>query len=247
MIEQPPRRDFVVRTLATRTAGTLPLMAAELVIASGRTRATHPLAERYPLHFRKTYYPGRLHADPSVEFDHHMLASTLIPVPPPIGCDRNTFRSCLLPGRPLDQVCELGTEPDASNIAVARAMPLTAAVGLWYLAEQALAQLAHMQSQGLTHGDAHLHNFIVCSSPAEVFPIDFERALVQQDVSEQRWRERCDADRHHLLRLAVFLQAALGRQRGPLAEEANARMDTLVTPADTFRRAITERTHAGAT
>ena len=64
LIERAPRHDFVLRTVTRREANGLPLMTAELVIASEETRAAHPAAAVYPLHFRKTYFPGRLHADP---------------------------------------------------------------------------------------------------------------------------------------------------------------------------------------
>ena len=35
-----------------------------IVIAGQETRSEFPLAATYPLHFRKTYFPGRLHGDP---------------------------------------------------------------------------------------------------------------------------------------------------------------------------------------
>ena len=37
----------------------MPLMSADLVIASEDTRVRFAAARTYPLHFRKTYYPGR--------------------------------------------------------------------------------------------------------------------------------------------------------------------------------------------
>ena len=78
-MEKPPRQDFVVRTWARREANGLPLMAAELVIAGAETRQAHPGAETYPLHFRKTYFPARLHGDPQVEFELHLLGVSALP------------------------------------------------------------------------------------------------------------------------------------------------------------------------
>ena len=75
LIDKPVRQDFVVRTRARREANGLPLMTAELVIAGDETRRAHPAAETYPLHFRKTYFPGRLHGDPAVEFERQQRAS----------------------------------------------------------------------------------------------------------------------------------------------------------------------------
>lgn len=217
-------------------------MMGELVIAGAGTRDRYELARVYPLHFRKTYYPGKLHGDPATELELHQLASTLIDVPPPIGSTPNTFRSCFLPGTPLHRLSKLGTEPDESNIALAHELSLPAAAGLWRLAEEALGLLTRMQQGGLTHGDAHLHNFIVCPSPLEVLPIDFEIAVARDSVSPDVWEQRCQADRQHLLKLAIYLQCALGRQRGPLSRESMARLERLVHPADSFQSMIAERT-----
>lgn len=242
MIDRAPREDFVVRTLARRRAGEMTLMMGDLVIAGAATRETYELARVYPLHFRKTYYPGKMHGDPRVEFELQERASTLIPLPPPIGWTPNSFRSCLLPGSPLDRLSPLGMEPDESNIALAQDFSLATAAGLWRLMEEALQLIVSLQAGGLTHGDAHLHNFVVCPSPLEVLPIDFERAVLQEEVPADVWVQRCAADRHHILRMAVFIQSTLGRQHGQLADESMQRLDELVSPPDAFRRAITERT-----
>ena len=242
MIDKAPREDFVVRTLARRKAGEMTLMMGELVIAGAATRDRYELARVYPLHFRKVYYPGKMHGDPQTEFELHQRASALVDVPPPIGCTPNSFRSCFLPGTPLNQLAKLGTEPDEGNIGLAQELSLASAAGLWNLAEQVFALLTRMQQGGLTHGDAHLHNFIVCPSPLEVLPIDFEIGVLKDSISPEAWEERCVADRQHLLKLAIYLQCALGRQRGPLADEAMSRLELLVRPADRFQRVIAERT-----
>jgi hypothetical protein len=246
MIDRAPREDFVVRTLARRKAGEMTLMMGELVIAGAGTRDQYELARLYPLHFRKTYYPGKLHGDPRTEFELHQQASTLVDIPPPIGSTPNSFRSCFLPGTPLNQLSKLGTEPDESNIAIANELSLAAAAGLWRLTERALALLSRLQAGGLTHGDAHLHNFIVCPSPLEPLPIDFEIGVLKSSVPLEVWEQRCEADRQHLLKLAIYLQCALGRQRGPLARESMARIELLVRPAETFQAAIVERTFDAA-
>lgn len=242
MIDEAPREDFVVRNLARRKAGEMTLMMGDLVIAGAATRERYELARTYPLHFRKTYYPGKLHGDPGTELELHRLASELVDVPPPIGSTPNSFRSCFLPGTPLDRLSTLGTAPDESNIALAQQLSLAAAAGLWALAEEALGLLSRMQLGGLTHGDAHLHNFIVCPSPLEVLPVDFEIAVLKENVSSEVWAERCQADRQHVLKLAIFLQCVLGRQRRTLANESMAALESLVHPAEAFQSAIAERT-----
>jgi hypothetical protein len=247
LIERAPREDYVVRTLAKRMAGDMPLMSGELVIASAATRERFPLAAAYPLHFRKTYYTGQLRGDPKGEFERHFEASRILGIPEPIGHAGGTFRSCLLPGRPFDRVAPVASDPPESNIKNAVALPLASAAGVWLLAEQVFSALQRLCEGGLAHGDAQLHNFIVCYAPLEVLPIDFDMAVRRHEVSAQAWEQRCAEDLEPLLRVAVFLQCALGEQRGPLAELSLARMDALFPRAEPFRRAIAERAKLLAT
>jgi hypothetical protein len=241
LIRRAPEEDFVVQTLARTMAGEAPLMTGELVIAGRATRELHPAAAAYPLHFRKTYYSGHLRGNPQIEFERHSRASEVLGIPPPIGHLRGVFRSCLFPGRPLDSVMPFGTAPEESNIKHAEGLSLAAAAGLWRLAEQALAMLTKLHEAGLTHGDALPQNFIVCYAPLEVLPIDFDMSILREQVTEEEWRLKCDADREPLLRIGVFLQCALGAQRGHLAELSLGQMDRLFERAEPFRRAIAAR------
>jgi hypothetical protein len=244
MILRAPAEDFVVRTLAKTMAGELPLMTGDLVIAGRITRERHPMAATYPLHFRKTYYPGRLRGDTQVEFERQTQASEILGIPPPIGCQGGTFRSCLLPGRPFNQVMPFGSEPEESNIKHADALTPAAAAGLWLLAERIMRSLTTLHNAGLTHGDAELHNFIVCYSPLDVVPIDFDMATLRTSTTKQadrEWQDRCAADLAPLLRVAIFLQCALGAQEGDLAERSLALMDDLVVRSEAFRSAIEGR------
>jgi len=239
LIERAPQRDFVVRTLMRRQVNDLLLMTAELVIAGWETRAQHPLAVAYPLHFRKTYFPGQLHDDPEVEFDNHALASRILAVPPPIGHTARVFRSCLIPGTPYARLSPFsGVEPPDMCVPLAEKLPLASAAGLWRLAEQGLAQLVALQEGGLSHGDAELHNAIVCPAPLELLLIDFGGSVHREAVDAAAWEARCALDLEPILREAVFLQCALGRQVGRLAELSWERMDGLLPSAERFRRVI---------
>jgi hypothetical protein len=238
LIEKAPRQDFIVRTRARREVNGLPLMTAELVIAGEETRQRYPAAETYPLHFRKTYFPGRLHGDPGVEFEHHLLASQLCATPPPIGHGPTVFRSCLVPGQSYARLTPFGGEPPENNIAKAQTLPLATAAGLWRLAEETLAQLSLLQAGGLAHGDTELHNCMVCPAPLEPILIDFEAAVRQGTVPEEAWNARCRMDLEPLLREAVYLQCALGRQPSGLGQLSWDRMEELFRSPDRFRRAI---------
>lgn len=246
LVRTAPASDFVVRTIARREANGLPLMTAEIVIAGRETRERFPAAKSYPLHFRKTYYPGRLHGDPRDEQARQSEAAELVGLPGPIGATHNVFRSCFLPGVPYMRLSPFGVEPEGSNIAVAEKLPLASAAGLWRMVESAYAQLVAMHAGGLAHGDAELHNFIVCPSPLEVIVIDFEAAVRKDTMAADAWDARCRADLTPVLREAVFLSCALGGQPGGLAELAWERLDTLFESPDRFRRAIGHRTFPAA-
>jgi hypothetical protein len=238
VIEKPAWQDFVVRTVARREANGLPLMTAELVIAGIQTRRAFPAAVTYPLHFRKTYFRGRMHGDPAEEYENQLFASQLTSIPPPIGHGADNFRACLIPGQPYARLSPFDAEPPETNIPKAQKLPLAPAAGLWRLAEEAFAQLTTLHRGGLAHGDAELHNCIVCPSPLEPLLIDFESARRREAMTSEEWPERCRLDLEPLLREAVYLQCALGRQTSPLGALAWEQMDRLFRSPDRFRRAI---------
>jgi hypothetical protein len=238
LIERAPWQDFVVRTLARREVNGLPLMAAELVIAGEDTRRSHPAAATYPFHFRKTYFPGRLHGDPSVEYERQLLASQLGATPPPIGHEPSVFRSCMVPGQSYARLTPFGGEPPENNIAKAQKLTLASAAGLWRLAEDMLAQQLALHAGDLAHGDSELHNYMVSPSPLEAVLIDFEAASERSAMEEAAWAARCKLDLAPLLREAVYLQCALGRQPSPLGERSYAAMSELFRSPERFKLAI---------
>jgi hypothetical protein len=228
----------VVHTIEKREANGLPLMCAEIVIAGNETRAQFPLAVTYPLHFRKIYFAARLHGDPRIEYEASTRASALVGLPPPIGYTEHMFRSCLVPGSPYPRLSPFEPEAEESNLRRAANLPLAAAAGLWRLAEEAARLLVALHAGGLAHGDAELQNFIVCPAPLEVLLVDFETAVNREALDEAAWLARCAADRAPLLREAIFLQTALGRQRGELADMAWQAAPQLFRDATRLRRAI---------
>ena len=245
LIERIPDRDYVVRTLAHRESGGLPLMSADLVIAGREARNLHPLADQYPLHFRKTYFPGRLHGDPEKEFQSQQRASELIQIPPPIGHWPRGFRACFYPGRPYNKLSPFGVEPEEANIGVARELDLIVAIGLWKLLDQAFCLVQQLHAGGLAHGDMELHNFIICPAPLEVLVIDFENAVERSDDAAA-WKAKVEADFELMLREAVYLQCRLGRQTGELAEMALDHMDKLFKAPDRFRKEIAHQAEVRA-
>jgi hypothetical protein len=245
VLDKPPRRDYVVRTITHREANGLPLMSAEIVIASAETRQAFPLAATYPLHFRKTYFPARLHGDPAVEFARQADASELAGLPPPIGHDEQSFRSCLVPGTPYSRLSPFGAQGEDAALRTAREMPLGLAAGLWLLAERGFELVRTLQRGGLSHGDVELHNFIVCPSPLEILLIDFEAGARKDEVDADAWEARCVKDEMPLLREAVLLECRLGPQSGAFADTARARLDRLFKDPERFRREIEEQTALG--
>ena len=227
--------------MARKTANGLPLMAAEIVIAGRETREKFPLAEKYPVHFRKTHFPGHLHGDPEIEFTRHKEASEIIDIPPPIGFDARTFRGCLLPGTPLAAISPFRGDPEEIHLRQARELSLAEAAGHWKLAELAFVALRKLHAGGFVHGDAVLQNFIVCPSPLEILPIDFESSARKDALPAEEWDKRVRSDFDELLTHAVYLLCALGPQPGELAEAALAATDRLLRDPARFRAEIERR------
>jgi hypothetical protein len=240
-VQQPRRDDFVIRTVARKTANGLPLMAAEIVIAGRETRGAFELAEKYPVHFKKTHFPGHLHGDPEVEYTRHREASEIIDIPAPIGFEERTFRGCLLPGTPLAALSPFKGDPEDIHLRQARELPLAEAAGHWKLAELAFDGLRKLHEGGLVHGDAVLQNFIVCPSPLEILPIDFESSARKDALASDEWDKRVQGDFDELLRHAVYLLCSLGPQPSALAEAALAQMDRLLRAPQRFRDEIERR------
>lgn len=238
LIRYAPEHDFVMRTITRRQANGLQLMSAEMVIAGKDTRKEFPLAEKYPMHFRKTYYPGRLRGDPSIEFANQHLASEILDAPPPIGFTKDTFRSCFVPGKPYSRLTPFGVEPVENNVQVAEEIDLAKAVGLWWLCEQAFTQLVRLHERGLVHGDMELHNIAVSPAPVGAVLIDFELARQKKDLGDAEWNKLVQADFTELLKEAVYLQCALGRQPGALADMSLDRLPDLFPSPGRFERSI---------
>lgn len=242
-VEKAPQRDFVVRTIAKREANGMPLMSAEIVIAGRETRAEFPLAIEFPLHFRKTYFPGRMRGDPRTEFECQNLASQRLGLQPPIGATENIFRACLVPGKPLSILSPFQTEPEERNFRRARELGLDALAGQWRLTELAFDWITQLLNVGVSHGDAELQNFIACPTPLEVLPIDFEAAARKDALSEADWQSRVEAEYDPLLRHAARIAVGLGPQVGPLADMMRARLGKLFKDAERVRREIDQPSH----
>lgn len=244
-IKKAPRQDFVVRTIMKREANGMPLVSADIVIAGEETRSTFPLAAQYPLHFRKTYYPGRLHGDPRQERDRQNEAAEILDIPPAIGATHQIFRSCFLPGQPYNRLSPFGAEPEEKNLPLAQKLPLASAAGLWRLLHEAYDALVKLQHAGIAHGDMELHNLIVCSSPLECILIDFEATARKDELAEEEFAKRCRNDLLPMLKEAVLLQCALGPQPGPLAELSRQRIEELFKRPDKFLEEIGEQSKIG--
>jgi hypothetical protein len=219
----------------------MPLMSADIVIAGEETRASFPLAASYPLHFRKTYYPGRLHGDPRQERDRQNEAAEILGIPPAIGATHQVFRSCFLPGTPYNRLSPFGAEPEEANLPLAKKLSLAAAAGLWRLLGDAFDSLSRLHQAGIAHGDLELHNLIVCASPLECILIDFEATVRKDELDGAAFDKRCQEDFLPMLREAVFLQCALGAQPGGLADLARRQIEKLFKRPERFLAEIGEQ------
>lgn len=232
LIHSPPDRDMVIRTVSRKLSNNLPLIQGHLVIAGKDTLEAYPLARTYPVHFRKTYYPTAFHPPATLEFAKHEKISRLIDIPPPIGATKNCFRSCFIPGIPLSRLSPFGVEPIEQNFGLAERTDPGLLIGLWHLLTQVASQLATLHTHGIAHGDLFLHNVIVSRSPVAVCLIDFEQAIERSsDTNDDAWAETVFRDLEEVRTHALWVQAGLGAQPGPLGEESRLHAARLLGPA----------------
>lgn len=244
-IKRAPRQDFVVRTIMKREANGMPLMSADIVIAGEETRKSHPLAQSYPLHFRKTYYPGRLHGDPRQERDRQNEAAEILGIPPAIGATHQVFRSCFLPGSPYSRLSPFGAEPEEANLPLAKKLNVATAAGLWHFLQDAFEALNKLHAAGIAHGDLELHNLIVCASPLECILIDFEATVRKDELEPAVFDKRCQDDFLPMFKEAILLQCALGAQPGQMAEQARGQIEKLFKRPERFLAEINEQSRIG--
>lgn len=229
LLKEPRDKDFSLRSIARKEGPDgRELVQMQLVVAGRETRAAHPMAERYPIHFVKSYHPWSFHGDPKVEYENHLAAAKILGSPEPIGYDANTIRSAFLPGKPLSRLSPFtDVEPQERCLSIAQQTDSAALIGLWKLAEEAYAQLQRLHEQNFFHRDLELHNLIVCTAPVRVFIIDFESAERDFRGSCEEREELRFKDLAELLRLAIYLQSGLGGQEGPLAEASREALPRL--------------------
>jgi hypothetical protein len=236
LVEKPPEKDFPFYSISRKTAPDgRELVHSELVVAGKRTRAAYPLAERYPVHFLKSYHPWSYHGDPRVEFENNRAAAQILGTPEPIGFDRNSFRAPFIPGRPLSKLSPFANiEPPHRCIGIAQKTEPAALIGLWRLVEEVFEQIEKLHSQRFCHGDMELHNIVVCTGPIQTFLVDFESSEQAFSGPDKSWEQRRSDDLFELLRLAVYLQCGLGSQQSLLARKSLENLPSLFEDASTF-------------
>jgi serine/threonine protein kinase len=239
LVDNPQQKDFVIRRVSRKMANGQPLIQGELVVSGCETRSLYPLAVQYPVHFRKTYYPTCFHQNPEQEYNNHLLASQILQVAPPIGHTKTTFRSCFIPGVSYQKLTPFGVEPIMQNLQIGEDVPPASLIGLWQLLDELHGQVKKLHAHGLAHGDLYLHNVFVTKAPIGVHMIDFELAKREDEMeSPEKWEDFKTKDLTEILQHAIYLQCALGFQKGPLAEESEKEIDQLFPDGDAVRRKL---------
>jgi hypothetical protein len=245
LLERPKEKDFPLYTIARKTAPDgRELIHSELVIAGKRTRSAFPLADAYPVHFLKSYHPWSFHGDPAIEFANSQMAAEILNMPGPIGYEKNSFRTCFLPGKPLSKLSPFtNVEPPHRCLAIAQQANSLELIGLWHLVESVFSQVERLHAERFCHGDLELHNVVICNSPVQTFMIDFESSQMSFAGPEKSWNERRLRDHYELLRLAVYLQCGLGRQKGLLAQKSLEDLSLLFDSSSTFAARLDAADH----
>jgi len=236
LLVKPPEKDFPLYSISRKTAPDgRELVHSELVIAGKRTRAANPLADRYPVHFLKSYHPWSFHGNPRIEFENNQAAAQILGTPEPIGFDNNSFRAPFIPGKPLSKLSPFtNIEPPHRCLGIAQETEPAALIGLWRLLEEVFEQIEKLHSERFCHGDLELHNIVVCSAPIQTFLVDFEGSERAFSGPDKTWGQRRSSDLFEVLRLAVYLQCGLGRQQGALAWKSLEDLPKLFEDASTF-------------
>ncbi len=238
-VQEAPRQDITIRSLARKIANGQPLMQADLVIAGEQARTAFPLARTYPVHFRKTYFPSAFHPHPELEYAKLQRASEILQLPPPIGYSATEFRSCFIPGQAFSKLTPFGVQPPLANVKIAREVQPVALIGLWKLLELLYDQVERLDQAGMWLGDLVLQSVVVPHAPVGVVLIDFEQAQFQDGLSQEDWETRCWQDTEELLRHALFVQCGLGYQVGTLADASHTALEKLTNgDASSFVRAM---------
>lgn len=236
LLVKPQERDFPLISIARKLGPDgRELVHMELVIAGRQTRETFPLAQRYPVHFLKSYHPWSFHGDPAVEFENTRIAAQILGSPEPIGFDSNSFRTAFIPGKALSKLSPFtDVEPAERCLGIAQQTAPATLVGLWKLAEEAFTQVELLHAHNFFHRDLELHNIIVCTAPLRIFLIDYESSE-RAFVGPEEYRDELGfKDLAELLRLAIFLQSGLGHQTGPLAVASLEALPRLFRSTSTF-------------
>ncbi|HWL52817.1 MAG TPA: lipopolysaccharide kinase InaA family protein [Chthoniobacteraceae bacterium] len=236
LLDQPQDKDFEIHSIDRKIGPDgRDLVHSKLVIAGSQTRESFPEADRFPIHFLKSYYPWSFHRDPKIEFENTLRAAEILGSPGPIGSDANSFRASFLPGKPLSRLSPFtDVEPAERCLSIAREADIGVLIGLWKLAEEVHAKIARLHEACFFHGDLELHNIIVCTAPVQVFLIDFENSEPDFDGDEAARGERAFTDFSELYRLAIYLQSGLGRQEGALARASLDALPRLFRSSATF-------------
>jgi len=183
-------------------------MTAELVIAGEETRRLYR-AQTYPFIFARPTSPAgctatarRIRATAAgLRARHHASAYR-------VRCQR--IPQLPDPGQAYGRLSPFGANPGEQH-PQGQQLPIVSAAGLWRLAEEALEQLLRLHDGGLAHGDAELQTSSSAGA-ARAHPDRLRGGGPPGSHDGAAWDTRCALDLEPLLREAVFLQCALGRQ-----------------------------------
>ncbi len=242
LLDRPQEKDFSLHTIARKTGPDgRDLVHSELVIAGRQSRERFPTARVYPIHFLKSYNPWALHGRPENEYENTRAAASILRSPLPIGYDDSSFRAAFIPGKPLSRISPFtNVDPPERCLGIAAETEPAVLIGLWKLAEEVFEQLSKLHEHRFFHGDMELHNIIVCTAPVQAFLIDYESAICDFSGSDEEFEDLRFRDLEELLRLAVYLQAGLGRQENALAQASQDYLPRLFRNADTFNARLDE-------
>ena len=230
LLENPPEEDTPLHIIYQT-----PYVLGEVVLAGKKTRQNHPLAQFYPIHFKKTYLKkmSRWETSPTHEAQQshkvwkHFEEEANMPkanqqphVPLPIGGDAMTYRSQLLEAKSLGALSPINSNGSPQEILkqILKAKKDYGSVKkLWTGLESLNDQINTLHSGGFLHNDLHKENLMINEmgeTPIGCL-IDFETTEEDERFNTLEWQTATKDDKRYFLKESclIFLCANITEQK----------------------------------
>lgn len=244
-VATPPREDITLLSVYENldASGSRPLVLGELVLAGRKTRLTVPETQRYPIHFKKTYFPGAS-GNPKDELKLTKQAADLLGgfSPKAIGADNFSIRTSIVPGvawAAISPLCKghnfvSGSRKESlgQGLHLLREGKRTPALLSYWKTLEAINTAIDRLHKKCVHGDLHRNNILMVPQKGGFEPviIDFETLQDLRGLDKEEASELKADDKQELWMECAALQLVIGKQPTKLGKEAWVKREELLDP-----------------